>query len=642
MGNIIKMTDGSNVQAFPVTVTSAVFNDENDSLDTILTGMQNMIGTPLVASTVAGMTDQTKIYVYTGSETGYTAGNWYYYNGSAWTSGGVYNSTAFTTDTTLAVSGMAADAKVTGDEIEELKSEIDGIQYTDYIAQNNGYKRALNYTFDWESGSINYPSGANKNPDANVIRTELPRFQLNGNVSFILLNTKYRIRYYTFPDTTSNATAQSSWLTAVGKMTYTIDNTKYYRIQIATQSGTTMNMAEALSSIIIVYESEKTENNFASFWAEYIRQKAQTINSYLTKGTDKTAFLFLTDTHWIDNNPSYLNSFGINTGLMKYIADNCNIQYAIHGGDINSEYRSDINIARQWMTLPVAKMRDAFEHVLLTRGNHDDNNESGNKNWSYTISQSDSYSYMFRNTKDVVFGATGTYFYHDIPFDKVRIISIDGNDFPYTNNVDATQLDEKLLAYGYDQLQWVCDTLASTPDDYHIIIYTHEMLAPSAVTIDHPNDSPQTRAKNYLVLVNILKAYKNRSNYSETISGSFSTYHSSYYSGTLSKNFTNCDATIVGVFSGHEHIDCIEEILDGNGNGIGIYNTCTQNSSNLFGSGVLSATYQHPMTIGTTTELVWDVVVVDRAQKHVDMIRIGAYAANTDVSAVTVRSFNYT
>lgn len=49
-------------------------------------------GAPKAVSLVANMTDVTKNYVYTGSEIGYTNGNWYYYNGSAWVSGGVYQS----------------------------------------------------------------------------------------------------------------------------------------------------------------------------------------------------------------------------------------------------------------------------------------------------------------------------------------------------------------------------------------------------------------------------------------------------------------------------------------------------------------------------------------------------------------------
>lgn len=77
-------------------------------------------GTPLVAATVSAMSDHDRVYVYTGSETGYTAGNWYYWNGSAWTSGGIYNSSAVQTDPTLSVSGMAADAAATG----ELKNDL--------------------------------------------------------------------------------------------------------------------------------------------------------------------------------------------------------------------------------------------------------------------------------------------------------------------------------------------------------------------------------------------------------------------------------------------------------------------------------------------------------------------------------------
>lgn len=82
------------------------------------------VGSPLKASTVAQMTDTNKIYVYVGSESGYTNGNWYYWNGSAWTSGGVYNSVAVVTDPTLTLSGVPADAKSTGDEVTNLSRPL--------------------------------------------------------------------------------------------------------------------------------------------------------------------------------------------------------------------------------------------------------------------------------------------------------------------------------------------------------------------------------------------------------------------------------------------------------------------------------------------------------------------------------------
>lgn len=523
-------------------------------------------------------------------------------------------------------------------EVDECEQKITILEY-DNLAQRKGYYSVV--PLIWESGAFNIPSGTDNN-SANVIRTPLPRLQFPGDVKVLMADDKYRFRIIGAVDETSSATFDSGWLRSLfggeEEYTLTVDTSMYYRIQIATNTASSMDMSEALQSLLFVYASDSM-SEIKSFWESYIENKSYTINNYMTNGNEKTAFLFLTDTHWNESTVQ-LNHYGINTYLMKYIADHCNIQYVIHGGDLNSENRSNINVARELMTIPVGMMRDAFEHVLLTRGNHDDNNESGNRNWAYTISQSDSYSYMFRNTKNVVFGETGTYFYKDIPFEKVRIISLDCVDFPYTNNIDATMLDEKILAYGYNQLQWFCDTLKSTPSDYHIVIYTHAMIAPSIVTIEHPNESPQTRTLNYGVVARILKAYKERVDFSLDITGWFTSVNQSYFDGVLEDDFTACDATIVGVFSGHEHIDCIEEIEVDNV-GIGIYNTCTQNSSAMFGDSVISHSYQHPMQIGTTSELVWDIVVIDKPNKHVDMIRIGANGANTDVESFEVRSFNY-
>lgn len=82
-------------------------------------------GSPLTASTAASMTDHTRVYVYTGSESGYTEGHWYFWNGSAWADGGIYNSVAVNTDPTLKLSGVAADAKATGDAIAAVTIPTD-------------------------------------------------------------------------------------------------------------------------------------------------------------------------------------------------------------------------------------------------------------------------------------------------------------------------------------------------------------------------------------------------------------------------------------------------------------------------------------------------------------------------------------
>lgn len=95
-----------------------------DGLESQIDHLESLVGSPLVASTAAEMIDEDKVYVYTGSETGYQSGNWYYYNGTTWTSGGVYNSVAFETDDTLSIQGKAADAKKTGDELLDLKEDL--------------------------------------------------------------------------------------------------------------------------------------------------------------------------------------------------------------------------------------------------------------------------------------------------------------------------------------------------------------------------------------------------------------------------------------------------------------------------------------------------------------------------------------
>ena len=91
--------------------------EQGETLKQEITELKAAVGTPLVANTASAMTDQTKIYVYTGSETGYSQGHWYYWNGSAWKDGGIYQATAVETDKTLTLSDKPADSKTVGDAL---------------------------------------------------------------------------------------------------------------------------------------------------------------------------------------------------------------------------------------------------------------------------------------------------------------------------------------------------------------------------------------------------------------------------------------------------------------------------------------------------------------------------------------------
>ena len=89
-------------------------------------------GSPTPVATVAEMTDESAVYLYTGSETGYTAGNWYFWNGSAWTSGGTYGGA--TTSTTFNQHGVPADDFAVGEALAEKADSSDVTTLTTVVS----------------------------------------------------------------------------------------------------------------------------------------------------------------------------------------------------------------------------------------------------------------------------------------------------------------------------------------------------------------------------------------------------------------------------------------------------------------------------------------------------------------------------
>lgn len=106
-------------------------------------------GSPLVASSTAGMTDTSRVYVNTSD------GHWYYWNGSAWTDGGVYQSTGLANDS---VFYNALTAVSQNDEYITLSAEdlpwIDGWNYYLGSFQQNSTEGASCPVFRVSKGTV--------------------------------------------------------------------------------------------------------------------------------------------------------------------------------------------------------------------------------------------------------------------------------------------------------------------------------------------------------------------------------------------------------------------------------------------------------------------------------------------------------
>lgn len=201
-----------------------------------------MYGAPRVAATAAAMTNTSYVYVYTGTTGGgFTNGHWYAWNGSAWADGGLYNSTAFTTDTTLTVSGAAADAKTVGEMLALAKYSDQSVSETMYgeqygIATPTGTPTIIHGGINTD-GSILSPSNNWGTRSARTAELAIPPGGIRIHMD--ATNERWVYSIYCYSSTTFSAASMvysptNKKLVEAGTSTVVLpkDGAKYLRIQI--------------------------------------------------------------------------------------------------------------------------------------------------------------------------------------------------------------------------------------------------------------------------------------------------------------------------------------------------------------------------------------------------------------------------
>lgn len=185
-------------QTWYIELQSQVASSLQTALDALEKSQQiiNALATPWNASLVSEMSDTSAVYVYTGSESGYIFGNWYYHNGTEWVSGGKYASTDYLIDPTLTQSGQAADALETGGNFERLNNiSVFGNDNT--------------FPVQWfERGSITQGANDNYRPGSRARTKNILQFD---SMCFVSVTTGYYlVAYY---DSSGTWTSNSGWKT---------------------------------------------------------------------------------------------------------------------------------------------------------------------------------------------------------------------------------------------------------------------------------------------------------------------------------------------------------------------------------------------------------------------------------------------
>ena len=273
-------------------------------------------GSPLTANTAAGMTDQARVYVYTGSETGYTAGHWYYYDGSAWTDGGVYNAVAVQTDTTLSLAGSAADAKATGDEISALNTQLS-------LLEDNAIDQPYSGAISFVIGGIGVTEGKTNSMTSRLRMTythALPNATYRFEIADAAVYVAMYVHFY-------SSNAETTWLgnpfevqSKRGVFT-TPEGTNYIRIVFKDGTNASRTMEEsdvtALADAFRLFQTTSKKERTGEFIRFTVKDNHRWTDNASTTADDAESSTEV-DHLCIITLPESYTSYGKKTPLIMY------------------------------------------------------------------------------------------------------------------------------------------------------------------------------------------------------------------------------------------------------------------------------------------------------------------------------------
>jgi len=430
---------------------------------------------------------------------------------------------------------------------------------------------------------------------------------LNGKIKFHFINKNLSLKIFVF-DTNGNYVANHGWFS--NEFEFNFSSNYKYKLTIKFNNDKAIAVSDIDYSLYVLSgqddylpgfknDIQKVEdgNYYPQYWEDEIQYKKNEIrtliNNLTRQGHDIATIMVSADEHYPVT--SYKTPI-----LMRYLAKECGIGVHIQCGDIITDAPTHDDGINRYIDA-MNQILDTTDRVLITQGNHDNNCGIiyDNKRDASRIVDDNEWvlytnSRLQKNLSNLKFDDLKMAYYYDDDMQKIRYISLncfEGKTYEIDNDNNVTSFN--LGSCTDRQILWLQSVLASTPSDYSVITFSHLGIFP--LTQEHNGEMvtlPFGAMGNFTSVFNNLKQFK-------TNGGKY-----------------------IGHFAGHVHHDFISTI-----DGI--------TSAQLLNAGLHHRTADYfagyewvgdaPLKVeGTTSEVAFDVAVIDKTSRYVHLIRIGA------------------
>ena len=463
----------------------------------------------------------------------------------------------------------------------------------------NEYAEDVNIT--WEQGTFSNATGL---PGSNTRRIRTRDFiPLNKyDVLFVETAPCHFVEIYKW-DTHNNYLGTEPMTT---KVIYKADEGGYVKLVFRQNPDYDITTDEAQYITVKKY-SFYTKEGLPIYTQNVINGVKTQLNNLQKENTSTLSFI--TDMHVKAFDQNTARSFSVAKRIAKSLSEinkTNMIDFNVLGGDY---LWNNANSTKSMAITAFSYLQSLFypfrDKIFALQGNHDDNSIAlTGTGLNAVVYPDEEYRYIGKQYErsGTVYnvGDHNFYGYYDIPSQKIRVIFVNTVDIPYEISGSTLVYNgQHMTAISEEQNLFIQNALKFNESGWNVIFMSHHGLNNAF------SNAPEDYTNN---IWEVIKAYKNKTTYSGTVTNSVGSY-------SVSVDYTdNKSNGILACISGHTHTDASEVV-----NNILCISTTTASaslSSTIDGSTV-TPTYE------SETETAFDLFTFDIAENKIYATRYG-------------------